>query len=286
MGENSNVAFLYPPAPGPDKDFDADLTWTLGSTQDIQWSTSLDSYNISLYQQGTDPPPEQEPGTIYSKFFRPSFSKMLKLYQGVGSGGAGQQFFKWQVQTYNENLAFSPIYFLWLAPGDPQGFTSHYFNITDQIQDLASSTSSTSSTFAFTPSTSLASSMTASSLPSTPSQRSSQTPVTPPAGASSNTEPLKVGLGVGLGIGIPLVLLAGIWIGLRLVKSRQHSPRDMNPGGPLSQSSKMEYPPDSYPDPSQLGHYGDQAQEAPGEGHEILEAPEGRALIELDSRGI
>ncbi|MDI1488755.1 MAG: hypothetical protein OHK93_008031 [Ramalina farinacea] len=279
MAENSNDGFLVPGPTGPDKDFSADLTWTLGSLQVIQWSTNLDSYDINLYQQGTDPPPDHQPGTIYS----------------VGSGGAGEQIFRWQVQTYNTNLTFGHVFFLWLAPGDTQGFTSHYFNITDQAQStsgtssptaFASSTSLASSTTAFTSPTSLASSITASSISSTPSQRSSQTPVTPPASASSNTKSLKVGLGVGLGIGIPLVLLAGMWIGLRLVRSRHSSSRSMNPGEPLSQFPIMEYPPDSYPDPSQSGHYGNKVQEAPGEGHEILEAPEGRPLIELDSRDI
>ena len=200
---------------------------------------------------------------------------MLTSCQGVSRSGAGQQAFHWQVQTYTMDLAFSPVYFLWLAPGDPQGFTSHYFNITDQVPDSASSTSSTSGTIAFAPSTSLASSMTTSSLPSTPSQKSSQTPVTPPASASSNTEPLKVGLGVGLGIGVPLLLLAGIWIGLRLMKSRRRSSRGMNPAGPLSQSSIMEYPP---------SYYANQIQEVPGREHEIHEAPENRALIELGAR--
>ena len=212
---------------------------------------------------------------------------MLTLCRGVDSGGGGQQAFKWQVQTYNTNLTFGHVYFLWLAPMDSQWtLTSHYFNITDQAQSksgttsspaFASSTSLTSSTTAFTSSTSLASSITASSISSTPSQRSSQNPVTPSPGASSNTELLKIGFGVGLGIGVPLVLLAGMWIGLRLVRSRQSSSRSMKPSGPLSQVSKTEHPSNSYPDPNQV-------HEAPGGSHGIPEAPEGRAFFELGSR--
>lgn len=49
LGDTDNV-FIFPTAPGPSNNFVANLLWTLGSTQKIQWSTSLDDYYIALFQ--------------------------------------------------------------------------------------------------------------------------------------------------------------------------------------------------------------------------------------------
>ena len=66
VGDNSDNLFIFPTAPGPNNNFVADLSWTLGSTQDIQWSTNFDSYYIALFQQINDPASGIQLRTIYS----------------------------------------------------------------------------------------------------------------------------------------------------------------------------------------------------------------------------
>jgi len=66
LGDNSDNLFILPTAPGPGSNFVADLLWTLGSTQKIQWSTTIDSYNITLLQQVMDPASGLPLKTLYS----------------------------------------------------------------------------------------------------------------------------------------------------------------------------------------------------------------------------
>lgn len=64
---NSYNLFILPTAPGPINNYVADLSWTLGSTQKIQWSTTVNSYYIALFQQGFHPVPgTPKLQTIYS----------------------------------------------------------------------------------------------------------------------------------------------------------------------------------------------------------------------------
>ena len=67
VGDISNNLFIFPTAPGPSNNFVADLSWALGSTQKIQWSTSVDSYYIALFQQATNPASGNSVHTIYSR---------------------------------------------------------------------------------------------------------------------------------------------------------------------------------------------------------------------------
>ena len=66
VGDDSDNLFIFPTAPGPNANFVADLSWTLGSTQKIQWTTTLDSYYIALWQQTIDVYSGQQLMTIYS----------------------------------------------------------------------------------------------------------------------------------------------------------------------------------------------------------------------------
>lgn len=173
----------------------------------------------------------------------------------------GNSQFRWRVQTYTSATAKSSVYFLWLNPNGG-GYTSHYFNITGPIPDsstsgLASSTlsqttstsqSSSSSSPTTTTSSSASDSSTASTVAQTEPASASPTealPSPPAATASSNEKSnndsdssqttLKVGFGVGLGVGIPLILLAGVWIGLKVVKQRRAHTRSQSPSLPLTQ---------------------------------------------------
>ena len=65
VGDESNV-FIFPTAPGPNDNYVGDLSWTLGSTQKIQWVTTLDSYNIYLFQQDTGSGNMKQGSSIYS----------------------------------------------------------------------------------------------------------------------------------------------------------------------------------------------------------------------------
>jgi hypothetical protein len=60
--------FIYPTAPGPDNNFVADLAWSLGSVQNIQWTTTKDSYSIALFEQNVNNASAGQIQTIYSMF--------------------------------------------------------------------------------------------------------------------------------------------------------------------------------------------------------------------------
>ena len=175
----------------------------------------------------------------------------------------GNSQFRWRVQTYTSETTESPVYFFWLNPNGG-GYTSHYFNITEAVPDtstreqsssaLAQTTSTSQTPSSSSPTTSSTSSASESStLSSTIAQTepasASQTEVlpSPPAtsapsddknnnnNSDSSQTTLKVGFGVGLGVGIPLILLAGVWLGLKVVKQRRANTRSHSPSLPLTQ---------------------------------------------------
>lgn len=218
---DDNNLFIFPTAPGPSNNFVANEAWPEGSTQTIQWTTTLDSYYIALFQQSIDPPSGEQLETIYSTL--PSFlghTESLIRFEAT-ENGAGTQKLTWRVQTYDSDLSFSPVYFLWLNPGADDGFSSHYFNITDAGSKLSSSLSSSQPSSVLTSSQS--SSQSSSTVTSGNTVSATTTTATSNAAATSpnaDSTALKVGLGVGLGIGIPLTLIAGAWVGMKLVKQR------------------------------------------------------------------
>ena len=65
-----NVAdnvFIFPNAPGPGQNYVGDLSWSIGSSQKIQWTTTIDSYNITLWQQSLELNSAQALASIYSR---------------------------------------------------------------------------------------------------------------------------------------------------------------------------------------------------------------------------
>ena len=66
VGDNPDNVFIFPTAPGPSNNFVADISWTLGSTQKIQWTTTVDSYYIALFQQNIDAVAGRQIQTVYS----------------------------------------------------------------------------------------------------------------------------------------------------------------------------------------------------------------------------
>ena len=65
VGGDSDNQFIFPTAPGPGENFVANLVWTLGSTQKIQYTTNIESYHIALYHQQMDAHAADELGTIH-----------------------------------------------------------------------------------------------------------------------------------------------------------------------------------------------------------------------------
>ncbi|KAB2572341.1 hypothetical protein DBV05_g8981 [Lasiodiplodia theobromae] len=229
LADDDNL-WIYPTEPGPSNNFVANPTFTLGSKQTIEWTTTLNSYSIALFQQQIDLESGIEIETIYQS----------------SRNGSGDKSFKWTVQTYDANRTLSPVYFFWINPGSSAGFTSHYFNITkdDTANAVALSSVTTSSSTTSQPTTSSPSTTTPSSASSTSSTSITPTStfITSARPAATTTTPastiipaifnkstsdypdasvIKVALGVGLGLGIPLVLIAGIWIGLKAVQQRR-----------------------------------------------------------------
>lgn len=59
--------FIVPNAPGPNQDYVRDLPWSIGSSQKIQWTTTINSYNITLWQQSLELSSAQGLASIYSR---------------------------------------------------------------------------------------------------------------------------------------------------------------------------------------------------------------------------
>lgn len=49
--DHNNNIFIYPTAPGPSNNYVANLVFSLGSIQKIQWIANISSYSVVLYQQ-------------------------------------------------------------------------------------------------------------------------------------------------------------------------------------------------------------------------------------------
>ncbi len=65
VGDSPSL-FIFPTAPGPSTNFVGDLSWILGSIQKIQWTTTIDSYQIYLWQQAIDQATAWRLESIYS----------------------------------------------------------------------------------------------------------------------------------------------------------------------------------------------------------------------------
>lgn len=59
--------FILPGAPGLNQNYVRDPPWSIGSSQKIQWITTIDSYNITLSQQSLELKSAQGLASIYSR---------------------------------------------------------------------------------------------------------------------------------------------------------------------------------------------------------------------------
>ncbi|KAF2100261.1 hypothetical protein NA57DRAFT_73872 [Rhizodiscina lignyota] len=172
--------------------------WAVGSTQKLQWRTTIANYSLFLWQQLPNVNAAQHSkSSIYTK------------QQGEAELGE----FMWQVTPYELNLDLSSVFYVSLGSADVVDFNSGYFNI--------SKASSTSSIDAY--GTQLPASSDTSSTTQPPASSSATT--TALSGGSSD---LKIGLGVGLGLGISLVLAAGAFV-VWCLKRRKAAPESVKP---------------------------------------------------------
>ncbi|KAK8165272.1 hypothetical protein BKA80DRAFT_270951 [Phyllosticta citrichinensis] len=259
--------FIYPTAPGPSDNFIADPVWEIGSVQRVSWTTTLEAYYIALFHQQINPGSGIQIETVHT----------------LHSNGSGDQYFDWTVDTYDTNTAASPVFFFWINPGSSEGFTSHYFNVTNETSTAASTTSSKSASA--TP-TSISSSLKAMSTPSAApttgttakapttsvdSNSDSKTSSNSNSNSNSNYTAVSIGLGVGLGVGVPLILLLGVWIGLKAIKQGRLLERGMGSSTSLANLPDHKAP---QPDP---GFYRGELMHQPWE---VLEAPENRSSLD------
>jgi len=175
-------AFSNPPDEGLNSEYQDDVVWTIDTVQTLRWTTTLQTYNITLIQQLKPPEIKRWDSPIYSQ----------------ESGNTGS--YEWVVQIPGfMSLAESPVFFLGVDFTDVigTGFTSHYFNIT--IEDAAPNSTS-------------------SSTVPVPTQSASSAPTQESGGTSSA---VKVGVGVGVSLGVCLLLLVGYVIWLRRARKNR-----------------------------------------------------------------
>ena len=116
-------------------------------------------------------------------------------------GGARQLRTDWIVRTYGEKIETTSAFFFWINPDTEEGFTSHYFNVTQAkaTDDLSASNAGN----------------TASSTTDAKSQ-------------NSHHAARKISLGVCLGLGLPVVLVAAVWMAIVLRNRRAVRRRERN----------------------------------------------------------
>lgn len=129
--------------------------------------------------------------------------------------------FTWVVQLYDFDLSYSNLFFFWASPGDPNDFTSGFFNITESSSK--STTGATTNIITPTPTT----------LPTStisPTQESSQEPSSVRVPSSGLETTGKIALGVGIGIGIPVLAALGALIWLKARQQRHNHSMATVPG--------------------------------------------------------
>ncbi|KAL4951569.1 hypothetical protein BDW69DRAFT_196366 [Aspergillus filifer] len=210
--------------------------WQLGDNQVIAWETTLETFNISIWQQSLFQETAASQGNVYSKIH--ASDKVTN--------------FTWTVQLYGFDLEYSNVFFFWINSDTPDGFTSAYFNITEPDPSTSEDTANTTSLTASPTATSLSN---ATSSVSSPADTASSTS-SPQATAfedSGLTTASKIALGVGLGVGLPILATLAVLVWQRS-KSRSQAPTNalkeanisFNPGpnpaelfgGPMRSKSK------------------------------------------------
>ncbi|KAA8649334.1 hypothetical protein EYZ11_011621 [Aspergillus tanneri] len=173
--------------------------WTLGDQQVISWKTTLEVFNISMWQQSLVQQSAASQGNVYSKIH--ASDKVTN--------------FTWTVQLYGFDLDYSNVFFFWVNSDTPEGFPSTYFNIT---KPTSTQTATTSTSVSPSTTSSIDSSSSVSSHPDAASQSSSHSDAASQSASPSGIPTTgKIALGVGIGIGVPVLAALGalVWLKAR-----------------------------------------------------------------------
>ncbi|KAK7553707.1 hypothetical protein IWX49DRAFT_223716 [Phyllosticta citricarpa] len=235
----NNNEFKYPPPDGSNAQF------VIGDVQTIRWNTTYSHYNISLWQNIGG---HVDDGVA-----------IQQVYNNTSGGGTGMQTFDWTVQTYGASTSTSKVFFFRLVPGRgwKWNFESRYFVVNSAASATGSPRPSRSTSTSDDPTGGAASSASTDST------------------SDSSSTAMKVGLGVGLGVGIPLVLIAGVLVGMKVARQRRSSHGSVGSSLPLAQLADQK---DGYGLAPPEGELARQS-------NEILEASADRPPVELPGDG-
>ncbi|KGO68442.1 hypothetical protein PITC_070670 [Penicillium italicum] len=203
-GNDANNHFTNPPDNNGNKP-----VYTLGDELVVSWTTTLDIFNVSFWQQDLVETGASSQGNIFSK---------IHSIDQVSN-------FTWVVQLYGFNLSYSNVFFLWVNPDEKSGFVSTYFNITEPASTTSTASSSTS--------TSASASTKTQDTTTTPSSLSSPSPSPSSDSASAQTSELtmtgKIAIGIGAGIGLPILCALGALLFLKTRKSDDKIHKTISP---------------------------------------------------------
>ncbi|KAJ6123783.1 hypothetical protein N7471_011100 [Penicillium samsonianum] len=180
--------------------------FTLGDKLLVSWKTTLDVFNVSIWQQSLVETGAASQGNIFSKIH--STDQVTN--------------FTWVVQVYGFDLSYSNVFFLWINPDEKGGFVSTYFNVTKPTS--TTSTASLSTSASTSPST---------NMPGTANKPSPSSSSSFPESASPQTSELtmtgKIAIGIGIGVGVPILCALGALLWLKTRKSDDKSDKTISP---------------------------------------------------------
>ncbi|KAJ5704842.1 hypothetical protein N7536_000531 [Penicillium majusculum] len=186
--------------------------FTLGDKLVVSWKTTLDVFNVSIWQQSLVETGAASQGNIYSKIH--SSDKVTN--------------FTWVVQVYGFDLSYSNEFFLWVNPDEKGGFVSTYFNITEPTSTTSTTSSSTSTSASASTKT-----LNAAATPSSPSSASPSSSSDSDSQSSELTLTGKIAIGVGAGVGLPILCALGALLYLKTRKSDNKIEKTISPPEPM-----------------------------------------------------
>ncbi|KAI3328202.1 hypothetical protein F4824DRAFT_484375 [Ustulina deusta] len=224
-----NIGFISPAfqATTDTGPFAGDSRWPLGSTQIVAFTTPWEEYRLELWQQS----PAGGSASVSSQF----------VYNQT-DGNQLPQSFLWTVQTYEFQLANSPVFFFWLFNNADSTLqqSSAYFNIT--IGDTSSPSASPSSQSTPSPTSMSSSVMMRTTSNVIFSASTSSTPTSSPSSTAEVSKGLSTGAMAGIGVGASIggILVLGAAGAVFLKRRRSRGERQQRPELPGFQP--MAYP--------------------------------------------
>ncbi|KAJ8126257.1 hypothetical protein O1611_g7381 [Lasiodiplodia mahajangana] len=208
-GVAQNIGFISPQYAKTNigGNYGSNTLWPLGSTQIVAFSCPWESYRLELWQQD-----------LYAQ----SAMVSSEFVYNQSAGEHLDQSFQWTVQTYELQLADSPVFLWWLFNNNDSTMsqTSSYFNITiGAASDPTSSSDTPTSTLSTPSSTQTTSSPSSSTISSTAgTSTATQAALNSPSPTAVSRE-LSTGAAVGVGVGAAfggiLILAAVVFLFLK-----------------------------------------------------------------------